>query len=113
MRLPLFDAFDAPDTHETCCRRDQTTTAPQALSLLNDGWMLARAEAMARRVRQLAGDEPLAQVDAAWRLAFGRAPSEQSRQSATAFVTRSPTDAAALRDYCHVLLNANEFLYVD
>jgi hypothetical protein len=28
MRLPLFDAFDAPDTHDTCCRREQTTKRP-------------------------------------------------------------------------------------
>jgi hypothetical protein len=113
MRLPLFDAFDAPDTHETCCRRDETTTAPQALSLLNDEWMLDRAAAMAERVRTLAGDEPAAQIATAWRLAFGREPSDASRQTATAFLTRSPTDKAALRDYCHVLLNANAFVYVD
>jgi hypothetical protein len=113
MRLPLFDAFDAPDTHETCCRRDQTTTAPQALTLLNDEWMLDRAAAMAACVRKLAGDEPLAQIETAWRLAFGRSPSEANRQTAAAFLTRSPTDEAALRDYCHVLLNANEFVYVD
>lgn len=113
MRLPLFDAFDAPDTHETCCRRDETTTAPQALTLLNDEWMLGRAEALARRVQKLAGDEPAAQVEAAWRLAFGRGPSAESRESAMAFLTRSPTEKAALRDYCHVLLNANAFVYVD
>jgi hypothetical protein len=113
MRLPLFDAFDAPDTHETCCRRDQTTTAPQALSLLNDWWMLERAKVMAARVREIAGDEPVAQVETAWRLAFGRIPSDAARQTAVAFVAQSPTDKAALRDYCHVLLNANEFLYVD
>jgi hypothetical protein len=113
MRLPLFDAFDAPDTHETCCRRDETTTAPQALSLLNDDWMLGRADAMARRVRKLAGDEPAAQVAAAWQIALGREPSDESRQSATAFLTRSPTEKSALRDYCHVLLNANAFVYVD
>jgi hypothetical protein len=113
MRLPLFDAFDAPDTHETCCRRDETTTAPQALSLLNDDWMLGRADAMARRVRKLAGDEPAAQVAAAWQIALGQEPSDESRQSATAFLTRSPTEKSALRDYCHVLLNANAFVYVD
>lgn len=113
MRLPLFDVFDAPDTHEACCRRDETTTAPQALALMNDDWMLDRAAAMAARVRKLAGDEPAAQIETAWRLAFGRSPGDASRQTATAFLTRSPTDENALRDYCHVLLNANEFVYVD
>ncbi len=35
MRLPLFEAFDQPDMHNSCPRRTNTTTAPQALELLN------------------------------------------------------------------------------
>ncbi len=35
MRYPLFDAFDWPDLHNSCSRRVMTTTAPQALLLLN------------------------------------------------------------------------------
>src|SRR5207248_11341025 len=35
MRYPLFDVFDLPDMHNSCSRRVGTTTAPQALLLLN------------------------------------------------------------------------------
>ena len=35
-RYPMLEAFDMPDTHESCSRRDVTTTAPQALTMLND-----------------------------------------------------------------------------
>ena len=33
--LPFLASFDFPDTHESCGKRYRTTTAPQALSLLN------------------------------------------------------------------------------
>jgi hypothetical protein len=46
-RYPLLKAFDFPDTHESCACRNTTTTAPQALALLNSElaaeWGLALA----------------------------------------------------------------------
>ena len=50
LRFPLFDAFDLPDMHNSCSRRSQTTTAPQALLLLN-GEFDARAGPAAGRAR--------------------------------------------------------------
>ncbi len=38
---PLLQAFDRPDAQQACGRRDQTTVAPQALSLLNDAFVRA------------------------------------------------------------------------
>ena len=52
MRLPLFEAFDQPDMLNSCPRRTATTTAPQALELLNS----EMTEQLARAVeRQAAG----------------------------------------------------------
>ena len=42
--------FDAPDGNATTARRNTTTTAPQALFLVNGEWALARAEAFAARL---------------------------------------------------------------
>ncbi len=47
---PLLESFDMPDPHESCARRQVTTTAPQALALLNGEWALDRAAAMAGQV---------------------------------------------------------------
>ena len=44
-RYPMMEAFDMPDTHESCSRRDVTTTAPQALTMLNDRVALEWAQA--------------------------------------------------------------------
>ena len=50
-RYPMLEAFDMPDTHESCPRRDVTTTAPQALTMLNDKVALEWAQAFAGRAR--------------------------------------------------------------
>ena len=56
LRYPLFDAFDLPDMHNSCARRADTTTAPQALLLLNGEFALERARQLgadlAKRVRR-------------------------------------------------------------
>ena len=50
LRLPLFDAFDLPDMHNSCARRSTTTTAPQALLLLNSEFTLDCGAALGRAV---------------------------------------------------------------
>src|SRR5215813_10036799 len=56
-RFPMFQAFDMPDTHESCSRRMVSTTAPQALTMLNDKVVLQWAQAFAARA--LAAPEPV------------------------------------------------------
>ena len=86
--------------------------------LLNDSFVLRQAACFADRVRGAAGADPAAQVTLAYRLAFGRVPSGSELADAAAFLTREPVSAATAEspawiDFCHALLNANEFLYVD
>lgn len=135
---PLLNDFDLPDTHESCTRRMQTTTAPQALTLLNSRLVLDEARSFAGRLLR---DEPQARaesiVPAAYRIAFGRLPTAEEERSAAEFLQiqeslaeskpvahsalpiggfpkfLSPARAAAVVSFCHVLLNANEFIYLD
>ena len=133
-RYPLFEAFDMPDTHESCARRNVTTTAPQALSLLNSRLTLEWAQAFAGRVLAAAGASTEDQIDMAFRLAYSRRPESSEKEIAKAFFKRQrdllsekpqdqlamptafsassdPLSAAALVDFCHVLINSNEFVY--
>ena len=55
-RYPMLESLDMPDTHESCGRRNMTTTAPQALTLLNSKLTLEWAQAFAARVMSTAGD---------------------------------------------------------
>jgi hypothetical protein len=124
----LLDAFDAPDGSSTAPRRIATVTATQALLLINGGWTLARARAFAGHLERLepASADNQERVALAYRLAFGRQPEPDELAQAVAFLdrqahlTQSPArranetiDQTALVDFCHVLLNSNEFLYID
>jgi len=133
-RYPMLEAFDMPDTHESCGRRNQTITAPQAMSLLNSKVSLDWAEAFAGRVLKQAGTDQNRQIENAYRLAFGRKPDGFEKDSVLTFLStqkslvagRAPAElalptfipegydkaqAAVLVDFCQMLLNSNEFVY--
>jgi hypothetical protein len=115
-RYPLFESFDMPDTHESCSRRTQTLSVTQSLALLNDEMVLGWAKAFAGRVKNDAGMPAPAQVERAFRLAFHRSPTERELRSGIEFIERQTqlsSAEAALVDLCHVLLNHNEFLYLE
>jgi hypothetical protein len=110
---PLCDAFDAPDGSNTTPTRNVTITPTQSLILINGAWTLDRARALARRLERQAGSDTAGRVTLAYRLAFGREPTQAELSDAEAFLTRGSADAPAWIDFCHAVLNANEFLYVD
>jgi hypothetical protein len=117
-RYPMFHAFDMPDTHESCSRRINTTTAPQALSLLNDKAVLDSAKALAARAMKSSNNSE-DWIKQAYLLAFTRVPNAQELEMATKFlntqaaVINTKNAEAAFVDFCHVLLNSNEFVYVN
>jgi hypothetical protein len=127
VQQPLLQAFDGPDAQASCGRRENTTVAPQALALLNDKFVRARAMDFAQRVEKKAGAETEAQIRLVWRLALGREPSTDELEPAAAFINaqiqqrsmrdpgkpKAETQALALADLCQVIFAMNEFIYVD
>jgi hypothetical protein len=114
LRYPFFTLFDSPDRNETCARRFVTTTAPQSLMLVNDAIVLDIAKSFADRLRKDAGDDREKQVSAAYRLALGRTPTAAEMATIDRFfANHTGTSADALADFCHAVLNLNEFLYLD
>lgn len=123
--FPLFDAFDMPDTHESCACRNVTTTSPQALLLFNGAWTHDRATAMAREAESGADSNVATHVRRAYQLALGRMPDTQELARTLHFLDTARDDGRsaqrgvqtatkpAIAELCHVLLNTNEFLYVD
>lgn len=136
-RYPLFESFDMPDTHESCARRNITTSPLQALNLLNSELAITWARNFASRVLELApATTPESHIQTAYQLAFSRLPAPAEKESVLRFFKRqesilnertaqgeelalpsnfegklSPTQAASLVDFCHMLINANEFVY--
>jgi hypothetical protein len=124
----FLEAFDAPDGNSTTPRRNTTTAATQALLLINGDWTLARAKALAARLERLepSSTDDRDRIVLAYRLTLGRRPEPDEIADGLSFVERQASRVApagkpsniqasheALVDFCHVLLNSNEFLYVD
>jgi hypothetical protein len=113
LRFPFLEVFDAPDTNIPCAERGRSTTAPQALSLLNSEETVAAATALAERlVREVPGEgsEVIGErVRRAFRIVLGRLPGANEQEAATAFLREEP----GLSELCRALLNLNAFVYVD
>ena len=105
---PFMMSLDCADPSMRVERRNESVSAIQALALLNNGFMVAQAAHFADRVRRESGDEPAAQVDHAVRLALGRSPSADEREAFAEFLR-----AEGLANVCRVLINLNEFAFVD
>ena len=107
-RSALLDTFDCPDPSAAAPRRAVTTTPLQALSLLNNSFVLNLSEHFAARIQREVKNNEGAQVDRAYQLAYQRSPDETELRLATELVTQHGLSALA-----RALFNSNEFLVVD
>jgi len=104
----FLTTLDCPNPANLTPVRVTTTTALQALALLNNEFMLKQAGYFAERVETEAGKDPQAQIRRAFELAFLRGATDAELASAEKY--RAGHGFAAL---CRLLLNANEFVYLD
>jgi hypothetical protein len=107
LRFPFLETFDLPDSNLSCPKRERSTTAPQALALLNATDVVEAATALAARVETEAKTNE-DRVILAYRVALGRSPSATEKRLALEFLERSP-----LNELCRALFNLNEFVYLD
>jgi hypothetical protein len=106
LTFPMFQVFDLPEQNVTAAARHISTVPTQALTLLNDEFVLKQAELFADRVKKEAGDNREKQIDLAYRIALTRPPTRAEMMLALA-----ATEGTSLVDLTHVLLNTNEFVY--
>jgi hypothetical protein len=138
VRQPMLEAFDQPDTLNSCAVRPVSTFAPQALILMNSPFVHAQAKGLALVLVKEVGTDTDKQLDGLYRRAVGRVPTADERKLATEFLkdqtetirerlkTKHPVgiDAGALpagadvarvralADLCVVIFNTHEFVYV-
>jgi hypothetical protein len=103
---PMFDTFDHPDMNVVAGARNVSTVPTQALTLLNNPFVLSQAERLAARVNAGARN-PEAQVDLAYRIALGRPPTRPELAIALDLMAKQ-----SLASFTHVLLNLDEFMYM-
>jgi mono/diheme cytochrome c family protein len=102
---PMLEALDCPLPSVKTPKRTSTTTALQALSLMNNGFVQRQAKAFAARLTKEAADNP-SRIERAFRLALGRAPAAEE------LAQRALIDRFGLETFCWGLFNTSEFLNV-
>jgi hypothetical protein len=124
LKYPMFEVHDQPDPNVTCEMRNTTTVPTQALTLLNNEFVLIQARHFAERVLREAGGDPAKQVLVLYRIALSREPAQKEMDQSLGFLRKqrdyhtarasgSDPVLAALTDLAHVMLNANEFVYIN
>jgi hypothetical protein len=105
--FPFFETFDLPDQGVTTATRNVSTVPTQALTLLNNPFVLGQARLFAERLRREAPGGVSQQIDLAYRIALARSPTGAEAALATQLVR-----GGSLVDLTHVIFNLNEFLYL-
>jgi hypothetical protein len=107
LEAPLLASLDCPDASTTTPSRSVTTTPLQSLSLWNDRFILRHAAMMAERLERESAELPK-QISRAYQLVYGRSPSIKEQQQGSNFIK-----VDGLASFCRVLINSNEFLFVE
>jgi hypothetical protein len=125
-----LENFDYPQMSPNCLERRDSTVAPQALHLLNNGMVRQLAVYFAGRVSREAGEDVAKQVETAYWVALSRPPSAEERKVGVGALStladkwakhlavsgepgRDAARRKALATFCHALMNSAGFLYVD
>ena len=125
LRYPMFEVFDEPDLNITCERRDVSTVPTQALTLLNNNFMLIQSKFLAQRILKEASSDPAERIKQMYRVTLSREPTgvelnlnlgflQKQREYALAHGAASgdAADLAAMTDLAQVILDSDEFVYI-
>ena len=128
LAVPELEVLDTPDTTSSCEQRPMSTTGPQALTFLNGEFVHQQARHFAERLASQAGQSTKDQIERAFELALSRPPDKKELKAATDFLDgqrrqieadgkdKGPVNEAAkkaLEAFCLVLLNTNEFFFLN
>ena len=103
---PFMDSMDCADASQLTPTRNASVTALQALSMLNNHFLVRQSEHFAERVDGRCHDLTR-QIEAAYELALGRKPTDQEMARLAAYGAKH-----GLANVCRLILNSNEFMFV-
>ena len=124
----ILENFDLPQMSPNCVERPNSMVAPQALHLLNNSLIRELSDAFSDRVEQEVPDNRDQQIQRVYQIAFSRDPSDEEQTLSNETLdlltqkwksveseqqSDSSPESRALANFCHVILNSAEFLFVD
>ncbi len=121
---PMMLAFDTPIPFNSVGRRTVSNVPAQALILMNDEFVSQQSKLWAQQIVKRADLAPRERIEAMYRTAFSRGPSDSEANDALAFLNlqaqalgvsadRIADDERLWSDLCHILFNVKEFIYLN
>jgi hypothetical protein len=121
---PMLLAFDAPIPFTTIGRRNVSNVPAQALTLMNDPYVVGQARLWAERTLAEGPAEPAMRVGALYRSAYARPPTPTEVERALEFLRSQARelslpgdtwreDPRVWADLAHVVINAKEFVFLE
>jgi len=122
-KQPFLETFDGADPNTNTAERSVSTTAIQALFLMNDAFVHEQARKLAERV-SAGSPEPSKRVNEAYLLAYGRSATPEELKLCTQYLAEcraelgqagkvEDPERAALASLMRVILSSNEFVFID
>ena len=113
LTMPFMQTFDSLVCDESRPRRRTSVTPLQALAMYNGEFVNEEAKHFASRLRAEAGEQPARQIDLAFQISLGRHPSATETKRMSRFLKDCDSTDDGLTGLCRILLNTNEFSYID
>ncbi len=115
---PELSVFDFPETDTSCEARFLTTQAAQAMNMLNGAFMQEQASHFAEHASNQGQSSLADELRMAIESAYSRAATGEEIQRGANRIQAlrdkfGLSEQQAFREYCLVLLNSNEFIYLD
>lgn len=104
---PFMETLDCADPSQLVDKRNETITALSALAMLNNKFMVRMSEHIAERLAK-ESDAPETQVKQLFQLALSRDPSDAELAAVVAHAREH-----GMASCCRMMLNMNEFVFVD
>jgi hypothetical protein len=121
---PMMRAFDFPVPFSTIGRRTVSNVPAQSLILMNDPFVIGQVQAWAKSVLSKPGLSPEERIRSMYETIFARPPADAEVRRALTFLDqqgqayglesgRGATDQAVWSDFCQVLINVKEFIFLN
>jgi hypothetical protein len=120
---PMMLAFDTPIPFNAIGSRNQSNVPAQALILMNDPFVIGQAKHWAEQLTKI-DDSVEERVVRVYESAIGRKPSKDEIDNASSFIDLQAQELNVAekdvlksvelwQDFCHVVFNLKEFIYIN
>jgi len=104
---PFMESLDCPAGDFIAPQRENGVTVQQAMAMWNDAFVICQSRHFAARLRTV-GSNSHEQIAAAMQLLLSRDPTGEELQAFTGYI-----DKHGLENFCRLLFNLNEFVFVN